>query len=111
MSSTEECSLVYIVTANVEESTKIASTLLDENLIACANIQTEVKSLYKWSGKLEETWESVAICKTKTSLVNAVVDRIGTLHSYECPGVIVLPITAGNPFFLKWIGTETKQPQ
>jgi periplasmic divalent cation tolerance protein len=35
------------------------------------------------------------------------VARVRELHGYECPSVVVVPITAGNPVYLEWIGIET----
>ena len=50
------------------------------------------------------------ILKTRTELVPTVTERVGALHSYSCPCVVALPITAGNPAYLEWLAAETTEP-
>ena len=66
-------------------------------------------SLYWWDGKIEEGHEAVLIAKTRESLVERVVARVKSLHSYDCPCVAAWPITAGNPHYLAWIEAETDE--
>jgi periplasmic divalent cation tolerance protein len=49
----------------------------------------------------------VLILKTREELIAAAVDHVKALHSYECPCVVAIPLTGGNPDFLKWIENET----
>ncbi|MDK2921542.1 MAG: periplasmic divalent cation tolerance protein [Desulfonauticus sp.] len=100
--------LGYITGADKKELSKIARTLLEERLIACANIFPEVISAYWWEGKIEEGQEQVMIIKTKANLMSRVVARVKELHSYSCPCVVFFQIKDGNPEFLQWIDTEVK---
>lgn len=99
--------LLYITTASEAEAKEIAHTLLDERLIASANILPGATSLYRWRGKLEETEECVLIGKTREQLADAAVKRAEVLHSYECPGILVLPVQTGSRTYLDWIAGET----
>ena len=47
--------------------------------------------------------------KTRAELAERLVARVRALHSYECPGLLVLPVSGGNPAYLDWIGAETEQ--
>ena len=50
--------LIVFMTANSkEEAVKIVRTLLEEHLIACANIIDSVSSFFWWQGKIEEEKE------------------------------------------------------
>lgn len=100
-------SLVYVTVPNEEEASLISKTLLDEKLAACVNIFSNSKSYFRWKGKIEVNSEVSVFIKTKESLVNSVSKKIIELHSYECPCIISLPITGGNPQFLAWIADET----
>ncbi len=100
-------SLVYVTVPNQEEAELISKILLDEKLSACVNIFSNSKSYFRWNGKIEFNSEVSIFIKTKESLVNSVSKKIIELHSYECPCIISLPITGGNPEFLSWIGNET----
>ncbi len=100
--------LVYITCGSKEEGAKIARSLLNERLVACANIYEGVDSLYWWEGKIEEGREAVIIAKTTEKRLDQVIAKVKSLHSYSCPCVVAYKIDAGNPDFLKWIEEETK---
>ncbi len=102
--------LTYITTSSKEEAKNIARTLVEERLLACANVYNEVTSYYWWQGQLEEDTESTIIAKTTDSLMNLVVKRVKQLHSSDCPCVVFAPIVGGNEDFLDWINKETKKP-
>lgn len=74
-------SIVYITTSGVEESKKIAKTILKEKLVACANIIPRMESIYWWEGDLEEDVESILLLKTRSELVDKVIDRVKEIHS------------------------------
>jgi periplasmic divalent cation tolerance protein len=99
--------LVYITTSDQEEAERIATALVVERLAACANVLGAIRSVYTWNGKLEKSSEVAMLVKTIQSRVPAVIDRIKSLHSYECPAIVVLPVLGGNPAFLQWVGSES----
>ena len=101
----------YVTASSLEEATKIADALVDEQLVACANILPGMQSVYRWNGEVQHDNEVVVILKTRAALVDAVVERVRALHSYECPCVVTLPLTGGNPAFLAWIQQETREPR
>ena len=99
--------IVYITASSREEAEKISRVLLEERLIACANIFDPVTSLYWWKGEIRKDAETLLIAKTKESLVDQLIERVKALHSYECPCIVSFPLAKGNPDFLKWISEET----
>lgn len=101
-------SVIYVTAASRDQALAIGRALVEARLVACANIVDGATSLYWWEGKVNEDHEAVMVCKTRTALVDAVVERVKALHSYQCPCVVALPIQAGNPAYLDWIGAETK---
>lgn len=94
---------LYVTTATQDEARSIARTLLEENLIACANILGETESFFRWEGKIDRATEAVAIFKTGYQPLQAVIDRIVALHSYDCPCVVALPIADGYADFLRFL--------
>lgn len=98
---------VYITAPSAEEALKLGRSLVEERLAACANVLPGMVSVYRWEGKLAEDSEAVLILKTRSDLVEALTERVLALHPYTCPCVAALPIVAGNPAFLEWIGEET----
>lgn len=104
----EDARLIYITAPNHEEALKLAQTLVGERLAACANVQGPITSVYWWDGTLNQDAEVALVLKTRSDLVEALTARVRALHSYDCPCVVALPITGGNPAFLQWIVAETK---
>ena len=95
--------LLYVTASSEEEANKIAATLVEEQLVACANIFGASTAIYRWKEKLTKETEFIIVLKTVARLVQKAVQRIGELHSYECPAVIVIDIQDGNKEFLNWI--------
>lgn len=89
-------------TASVDESDKIAETLVEERLAACVNI-TAVQSHYRWQGEVCKDNEALLIIKTEKSRVDKIIKRIKEVHSYELPEIIALPIVAGYDKYLEWV--------
>lgn len=101
--------VLYVTTADRDEALAIGRALVEARLAACANVLPEVTSLYHWDGRLEQSAEAVLILKTRTDLATAAINRIRALHSYDCPGVVVLPVEGGNPDYLDWLRRETAE--
>jgi periplasmic divalent cation tolerance protein len=99
--------MIYVTTGSRDEALVIARELVNSRLAACANILAGTTSVYHWEGKVCEEEEVSLILKTRDDLVDRLVEKVKDLHSYDCPCVVSLPISSGNPDFLKWIDTET----
>lgn len=99
--------LIYITVAKIEEARHIGRALVEARLAACANIIPGIESIYHWQGDIVEDREIVLLVKTRADLVDAVIDKVKEMHSYTCPCVVALPILAGNPAYLEWLGQET----
>ena len=102
-----EC-MVYITTNSEEEAEIIGRNLVSRKLAACVNIIKDMKSIYHWEGKIETAQEVIIIAKTKKALVSELIENVKTLHSYECPCIVAIPIIDGNNDFIQWIRNETK---
>ncbi len=99
--------LIYITTDSTDEAQRIGRALVEERLAACVNILGGMKSLYWWEGEVSEGDETVLIAKTRSSLVDDLIERVKALHSYSCPCAISVPLESGNPDYLAWIANET----
>lgn len=103
-----KANLIYITAGSMDEARGIAKALVSNRLAACANIIDNMNSLYWWNGEIQEEREVILIAKTVESLVPEVIDKVQSMHSYECPCIVSLPIIDGNPAFLEWIQKETR---
>jgi periplasmic divalent cation tolerance protein len=95
--------IVLMTASNQEEAKKIVNTLLEERLIACANIINSISSFFWWQGKIETEKEALVIMKSRESLFNKISQRIVDLHSYEVPEILAIPVVNGLKSYLDWI--------
>ncbi len=95
--------VVVVTTSSREEANKIVNALLNEKLIACANIFGPVSSSFWWQGKIDKAEEYLVFMKTEAELFEKITSCIKRLHSYEVPEIIALPIVKGFKPYLEWI--------
>jgi len=98
---------VYATFADAEEAGRIARALVEERLAACANILGPVRSIYRWDGKIEDATEVAALFKTRADGAEALIARLGAMHSYEAPAAVVWPIAHALPTYADWVAAET----
>ncbi|HEY8450272.1 MAG TPA: divalent-cation tolerance protein CutA [Bacillota bacterium] len=98
--------LIYVTTSGEEEAVRIARTLVEERLVACANVVPAVRSFYRWEGALQDDREAAFFAKTTRDRVDDVIRRVRELHSYQVPAILALPVLAGNAAYLAWVGDE-----
>jgi|MGYP003988517663 periplasmic divalent cation tolerance protein len=99
----EELTLLYVTCANEAEARDIARALVADRLVTCANILGATTSIYRWEDGVEEQEEVAMLLKTRRDMTVHVAERIKTMHSYDLPCVIGLPVQGGNPEFLAWL--------
>lgn len=92
-----------VTTANKEEAEKIVRALLNEKLIACANIIGPVHSLFWWQGKIDEAQEHLILMKTRKDLFVTLAEKVKALHGYEIPEIIAIPIVEGFEPYMEWL--------
>ena len=102
-----EVSVVFVTVGKEAEAVEIAQTLVREQRVACVNIISGVRSIYRWKGEVCDDQEWLLIMKTRTSLIASLRDRIRALHSYEVPEIIAFPIDQGLPEYLNWVLENT----
>lgn len=100
--------LLYVPCDSEDEAVKIASRLLSERLIACANIYAS-RSLYRWQGALADETEHVLICKTLASRSTEAESLIKQIHSYDVPCILTFTSSQANDEFYRWASGEVQQ--
>ncbi len=84
---------------------ELARTLVREQLAACVNRVPGVSSVYEWAGRICEDTEQLLIIKTTPAGYPALELRLKTLHPYEIPEIIAIPVVMGSPEYLAWLGS------
>ncbi len=105
--------IVLTTAANPEEARRLARTLVEERLAACATLIPGVESIYRWKGQVESAAETMVLIKTEVGQLEALEKRLHELHSYETPEFLVVKVEAGSRSYLDWLkaGTEGTREQ
>ncbi len=91
------------------EAMAIGNELVSHRLAACVNIIDQMNSIYRWDDEVQIDSEVVMIAKTTSANIPELIEIVKANHSSECPCIISIPITGGNPAFLNWIAEEVKK--
>jgi len=94
---------VYMTAESEDVAVHMATTLVKERLVACANVMKGTRSIYEWEGIIQLENEVTVIMKTTTDHVDRIVERVKEMHSYEIPCITVTDIMHGNPDYLTWV--------
>jgi periplasmic divalent cation tolerance protein len=104
--SEPEVRVAFITAPDEEAGTRIARALVEERLVACVNLVSGVRSVYRWEGAVQEDAEVLLVVKTRADRAGDLVDRVVELHPYELPEVLLVPAVGGNPPYLDWVREE-----
>jgi periplasmic divalent cation tolerance protein len=102
----EDIWLLYSTFATSDEAISSARSLLEAQLVACANVLAGGVSLYRWEGELKEEAETILIAKTTGGLIEPAMAALRAVHPYDVPCIVCWKLGAGNPAFLKWVADE-----
>ncbi len=99
--------LILVTASGEKEAQRIAQGLIKDKLVACVNIIKGVKAYFWWQGKIDASKEVLLIIKSRKKLIPKVIKKVKSLHSYEVPEIIALPIISGYKKYLDWIDEST----
>jgi periplasmic divalent cation tolerance protein len=85
----------------------LARKLVDERLAACVNVLGDCTSVYRWEGRNESVTEVPVLIKTLAQHYARLEQLIKSVHPYELPEIVAVPISSGLPAYLKWVAEET----
>ena len=98
---------IYAIFGSAEEAGRIGRAMVEQRLAACVNILGPCRSFYRWQGGVEEAEEVAAIFKTRGAGAEALMAAIHSLHSYDVPAIVQLPVAASHRAYLDWVIAET----
>jgi periplasmic divalent cation tolerance protein len=101
--------IVLVTVPDQETGELIANTLLEKKLVACVNFVTPVVSFFTWKGAVERDDEVLMILKSRADLFGErLIPAIESIHPYDVPEIIALPILIGSMDYLNWIDEVTR---
>ena len=99
----EPLQVVLVTAPDAEVGARIGRALVEEGLVACANLVPGVRSIYRWEGAVHDDAEVLLILKTRAALSDALAARVRALHPYELPEVLALAVAGGSAPYLDWV--------
>ena len=102
--------VVLTTCASPGEASRLARTLVEEHLAACATLIPAVQSIYHWEGQIEHTTETLLLLKTGPEQLAALETRLHQLHSYQTPEFLVLGVEGVSHPYLEWLQASLRQP-
>jgi periplasmic divalent cation tolerance protein len=94
---------------DAEIAGRISNQLVSERFAACANILPSVDSIYRWKGKIESGNETLVFFKVSEDRQSAFQDKLRSLHPYDVPEIIFVPVASGLPEYLRWVSENCGQ--
>ena len=94
---------------DAEAARQISDQLVTERFAACANILPSVESIYRWKDKIESGNETLVFFKVSDDRQLAFQDKLRSLHPYDVPEIIFVPIAGGLPEYLQWVSESCDQ--
>ena len=98
-----EALIVFTTFAREDDAARVARILVEERLIACANLLPGARSLYRWKGEIADEREVVVLMKTRKQDWPVLMSRLYELHPYETPECVAVRIAAGAPRYMAWL--------
>jgi periplasmic divalent cation tolerance protein len=92
-----------------EIARRISNQLVTERFAACANILPAVESIYRWKNKIESGNEILVFFKITEERQTAFQDKLRSLHPYDVPEIVFVPVAGGLPEYLRWVSDNCGQ--
>ena len=81
----EELKIATTTFSSKENAVEYSRVLIDKNLVACAQIQGPILSIYKWKKKINHCNEWRVVIKFVESNEKEIVNVTLRLHEYDLP--------------------------
>ena len=106
-----DCIVILSTCSSREEAERLGRLLLDRRLAACVSVVPEMRSYYRWQGKIESADECLLVIKSSRSLFAEARAALEAAHSYEVPEVLALPVVDGAPGYLSWLESNLRKDE
>ncbi|MEU5543493.1 divalent-cation tolerance protein CutA [Streptomyces sioyaensis] len=100
---------VLTTTDDAEKAKNLASSAVEAKVAACAQIDGPITSVYRWEGAVQTDQEWRVLYKTTAERYPELEAHINSVHDYDTPEIIAMPVTHGSAAYLSWVTEETSK--
>lgn len=95
---------------DLKTARRLARAALDQHLAACVSLVPRIESHYWWQGRVERGAEVLLIFKTARAKLPALEKHLLSIHPYDTPEFLVLPVDGGSVRYLAWLAESLRAP-
>jgi periplasmic divalent cation tolerance protein len=107
--SDRQCRVVLVTCGTLAEAKRIARAAIEAKLAACVNVmRNPVDSIYRWKGKIEVSREYLLVIKSTARRLPELERMVRSMHSYDVPEFLALPVVSGSREYLTWLVDSVK---
>jgi periplasmic divalent cation tolerance protein len=88
---------------------RMAGQLVDERLVACANVLAPCTSVYRWQDKVNQEQEVPVWLKTTRRNLSQVMQRVHEIHPHDVPEILALEPRDVLPAYSDWVVQSTSR--
>jgi periplasmic divalent cation tolerance protein len=107
-----QCRVILVTCGTLREARRIARAAVEAKFAACVNVVINpVESIYRWKGKVEISREYLLVMKSTAKRLTELQRMVRSMHSYDVPEFLVLPVVSGSHDYLGWLVESVKLSQ
>jgi periplasmic divalent cation tolerance protein len=107
-----QCRVILVTCGTLREARRIARAAVEAKFAACVNVVINpVESIYRWKGKVEISREYLLVMKSTAKRLPDLERMVRSMHSYDVPEFLVLPVVSGSHDYLGWLVESVKLSQ
>ncbi|MFV2198179.1 divalent-cation tolerance protein CutA [Nocardiopsis sp. LOL_012] len=91
-----------------EGAQRLARSVIEHGLAACAQVGGPITSFYRWEGAVQADEEWTVVAKTAADRLADLTAHLLEAHPYDVPEIVAVPVVGGNPAYLDWVRDETR---
>ena len=99
---------LFTTTEKKIDAETISKEIVEKRLAACVQVVGPIKSTYWWKEDIEQAEEWLCIVKSRRDLYEELEKAIKSIHPYEVPEIVAVPIVSGSQSYLEWLDQEVK---
>ena len=104
-----QCRVILVTCGTLREARRIARAVVEAKFAACVNVMPNaVESIYRWKGKVEVAREYLLVMKSTAKRWPELERMVRSMHSYDVPEFLVLPVVSGSREYLGWLAESVK---
>jgi periplasmic divalent cation tolerance protein len=104
-----QCRVVLVTCGTLPEARRIARATVEARVAACVNVVLNpLESIYGWKSKVEVSREYLLLMKSTARRLPELERMVRSMHSYDVPEFLVLPVISGSREYLEWLVESVK---